>query len=103
MFAVADVYGSIAIGMLLLCLVLAIPIIWANKRHTDRDKRDLSRARRAYEDALYRFTQSPRDANLRVRALSLGRAFAIVSRESDERTEFDEVALMKDINAASPK
>ena len=103
MFAVADVYGTIAIGMLLLCLVLAIPIIWANKRHADRDKRDLSRARLAYEEALYRFTQSPNNDDLRRRALSLGRAFAIVSRESDERTEFDEATLMKDINAASAK
>jgi type II secretory pathway pseudopilin PulG len=57
-------------------------------------------ARRAYEEALRALASDPANAQVRTRALALGRNYSNYTRNQSGVTLFDEVALMNDINAA---
>jgi len=58
-------------------------------------------ARRDYEEALRQLVRDPASAQLRTRALTLGRTYSNYTRNQSGITVFDEVALMNDINAAA--
>ncbi|POA35597.1 MULTISPECIES: SHOCT domain-containing protein [unclassified Pseudomonas] len=53
-----------------------------------------------YREALSQLKQQPANADLRERALALGRVYSNLMRDKKGNTLFDEVALMNDINAA---
>jgi hypothetical protein len=57
-------------------------------------------AKKNYEDTLKALKREPANANLRQKALELGRAYSNLMRDQKGNTIFDEVALMNDINAA---
>jgi len=53
------------------------------------------------EHALAALKANPTNADLRERALAIGRAYAALAREQGKITIFDEVALSNDIAAAT--
>ncbi|MBM3343744.1 MAG: hypothetical protein FJY56_16795 [Betaproteobacteria bacterium] len=57
-------------------------------------------AKKLYLQALAQLKHAPTDAKLKQRTLSLGRAYARLTRDPSGRAAFDELALMRDINAA---
>ncbi len=71
------------------------------KYAAQREARALGEARAAYEDSLARLKASPTSADLRQRALDLGRTYSGLTRGSQAAALFDEDALMNDINAAT--
>lgn len=96
----------------LICLVLLIlvfgPLIYISNRN-ERErmrleqaaKARLEQARIAYYEMLEQLKQSPTDASIKQQALSLGRAYAGLTREQSAVTIYDEMALLNDINAAT--
>jgi len=62
---------------------------------------DVARAQIMYQNALQALTANPTNAELRQRALAIGRAYATLTREQGKVTLFDEVALSNDISAAT--
>jgi hypothetical protein len=63
-------------------------------------ERAREQARAAYQQSLSRVKADPANADLRQRALQLGRVYSNLTRNQSGVTIFDEVALMNDINAA---
>ena len=55
----------------------------------------------AYQTALGNLKADPTNADLKQRALALGRAYARLTREQKAVTIFDEMALSNDISAAT--
>lgn len=83
--------------------LLAIILVWAiifgfvSGAWKEKDK---AVAKKAYLEALSELKRAPANTDLRLRALALGRAYSRLTRDKKGRAAFDEIALMKDINAA---
>lgn len=61
---------------------------------------DIAKAHAMYQDSLSALKADPTNADLRQRALSIGRAYSALTRQSNV-TIYDEMAVMNDISAAS--
>jgi hypothetical protein len=83
----------------LVLIVIAIVVGFAIYSATQKAK-ELEAARQTYLKSLSELKQSPTDADVKQRALALGRAYSNLTRDKKGNTVFDEVALMNDINAA---
>lgn len=59
-----------------------------------------AQVRKAYQESLQKLKHDPNNPDLRELTLKIGRQYADLTRNSDGRSVFDEVALMNDINAA---
>jgi hypothetical protein len=62
---------------------------------------DVAKAETMYRDALTTLKAYPTNADLRERALQIGRAYSFLTRQSSTITVYDEMAVMNDIQAAT--
>jgi hypothetical protein len=69
-------------------------------KHCQASFADVPRAHAIYQDALQALKANPTNADLRQRALSVGRAYSFLTRQSNI-TVYDEMAVMNDIAAAT--
>ena len=81
----------ITLGILFFALAIVLGIL---------NFQALKTAKLNYLNALARLKEDPANASLRQETLSLGRAYANLTRNKKGQTLFDEMALMNDINAA---
>lgn len=64
-------------------------------------KKTIHQASLDYQEALTALQRQPTNADLKQRALQLGRYYANLTRQQRGVTVFDEMALMNDLNAAT--
>lgn len=81
-------------------LAFAGAVTWALIYASREKARKLAAARTAYQAELGRLKDDPTNADLKQRALALGRAYSNLTRDKKGVTLFDEVALSNDISAA---
>jgi len=81
-------------------LVLFVVAIARMGRQNDT-RRALAEAHTAYQDALKALKANPTGSDLRQRALTLGRAYANLTRDKKGVTVYDEMAVMNDLSAAT--
>jgi hypothetical protein len=77
-------------------LIIAFRVYSANQK-----AKRIREAGAVYNDSLRKLKASPSDANLREKALASGRAYVQAAREGGQRTIFDEMMLMNDLNAVA--
>lgn len=61
----------------------------------------IAAAKKAYDESLTELRHDPTNANLRQKALELGRSYSNLTRKNKGVALFDEVALMNDLNAVA--
>jgi hypothetical protein len=81
-------------------LIGVIVVIWVGVASANTAQKLKEEARINYRSSLGELKKSPANADLRQRALELGRIYSNLMRDKKGNTVFDEVALMNDINAA---
>lgn len=69
-------------------------------KHCRANFQDATKAQSMYQDALAALKANPTNADLRQRALGIGRVYSHISRQSNI-TVYDEMAVMNDIAAAT--
>ena len=89
-----------AIVFLMLIVALGFGVHVAMK-YAAETKRRLLVAKRAYQLALEEVKKNPTSPDARQTALQLGRRYSALTREHNNVTLFDEIALKNDIDAAS--
>jgi hypothetical protein len=90
---------------ILIVLVLFLAsLIWAIVQDKQQRVREMDAAQKKYFDALAALKAHPINADLRERALALGRAYSAITRQQKGAgkaiTIYDEVAINNDIGAA---
>lgn len=83
----------------LFAIILVWAVIFALVAGAWKEK-DKAVAKKAYLETLSELKLTPASVELRMRALGLGRAYSKLTRDKHGHAAFDEIALMKDINAA---
>lgn len=94
--------GLGCLGALVVAFVVLGLIVHGNTKNEEARRKRIADAKAAYEEGLEKLRRDPSSAQLRGTVLDLGRQYSNLSRDQKGRTLFDEVALMNDINAATP-
>lgn len=82
-------------------LIILLTVVIVRSRQSDDAARALQQAHAAYQDSLKALKASPGNPDLRQRALTLGRAYANLTRDKKGVTVYDEMAVMNDLSAAT--
>ncbi len=95
------------VAIVVLVLLAVVLVIWFMVRsnataqnEADAAARRLSAAKSAYYRSIQELTDDPINAELRQRALYLGRAYSSLTREDESVTTYDELAIKNDLDAA---
>lgn len=84
----------------LFLIFLVFAYIYSKMKAGYRESKELQEAQQAYQAAISYLKKDPINAELKQRALNMGRVYSNLTRDKKGRTVFDEIALMNDINAA---
>jgi hypothetical protein len=86
-------------GLFCIVILVAIVGIWLFVQY--QRNQAIAAARAAYEAGLNELKKHPTNADLKQRALALGRSYSNLTRNKKGVAMFDEIAVMNDINAAT--
>jgi hypothetical protein len=96
--------GTTAFLLVILCMipiVLVVVVIARADQRKATEEQELNQAHAAYQETLQALKAQPASADLRQRALELGRTYSNLTRGRQGVTVYDEMALMNDISAAT--
>ena len=88
-----EIFGELLLLAIVAAVVGLIIYIWAANEKAKA--KSLHNAKAAYDDSLLLLKKNPTNADLKQKALALGRAYSNLTRNHEGVTVFDEVALSR--------